>query len=213
MGDHKKIAAHNKERSDFLGCTRYMEEAEENGLGVDAAAVAMDWLEQEGLDAFVAFIREQTGGQYPVEQSKWLPVEHPPDIDSIPGRRMAYNMSMDGTSTAGNHVDFLISQDGPFILTHFPILLWQYREGTSRWVVSGSREDELGTFYLMSDESCQRMLTRNWINIYSQPHQLTPLPMSTLFVPNSMIRLNLHPPPPPEPVDYRCILPGYRIVV
>ena len=53
------------------------------------------------------------------------------EIDAIPGRRIFYNLSDRINFTTANNglrgqpLSFLISQDGPFIATHYPLVMWK----------------------------------------------------------------------------------------
>src|SRR3970040_165183 len=53
------------------------------------------------------------------------------EIDAIPGRRMFYTLNGRQTFTAANAgrrndpVTYLVSQDGPFIMTHYPMASWR----------------------------------------------------------------------------------------
>jgi hypothetical protein len=53
------------------------------------------------------------------------------EIDSIPGRRIFYQLSerlsftISDDGTRGQPMNMLVSQDGPFIQTHYPLVAWK----------------------------------------------------------------------------------------
>lgn len=130
------------------------------------------------------------------------------EIDSIPGRRIYYNLvgrvpftaAQDGTR--GNPVTFLVSQDGPFIQTHYPVVIWKPNSpddatNYGRWrpIYSWPLPDQVldvdtvDLSYEVIDSGSQR----NFQNepappMLSRPDVSLPLPVPTLFAPNTTIQ-------------------------
>lgn len=208
----------NRKQSNFLGCTGFMRAAYEAGLSHDEVSVAMDQLESEGVDACIKFIMEQTDGKYPESDLPcWkLPTQHSKDIDAIPGRRVVYTMSGDlnigpSRTMVSERVLFSVNQDGPFILTHFPLFFWQASRqegGSGEWCET--REWS----YHWLDASSQRFMAAAEIKIFSRSDMLNPLPSAALFAPNSTIEIS----PVCDDLEQqsngtlKVLLPGYRIV-
>ncbi len=163
------------------------------------------------------------------------------EIDSIPGRRIVYNLvgtvtfTVDDEGLRGTPINFLISQDGPFVWTHYPMVIWkpsapsnatlfgQWRP-VATWplpdqVVDGDRID-------LSYEMVSGGSQRNFQNfpagpIFSRPDVMSPLPVPTLFTPNDTIQFF----PTYEAITFdggagvpttagilSVTIPGYRIV-
>lgn len=164
------------------------------------------------------------------------------ELDSIPGRRIFYNfagvLSFDATDDGqrAQPINFLVSQDGPYVMTHYPLVVWKPSEPTTadnfgRWrpvsswplpdqVIDGDRID---LSYEIIDAGSQR----NFQNLasgagpFSRPDLMMPLPVPTLFAPNTTIQFF----PTFEDIAFDAgaaipttagivsvTLPGYRIV-
>lgn len=129
-------------------------------------------------------------------------------IDSIPGRRVFYTLVGTQTFTTtndgarGNAITFEISQDGPFIMTHYPFVMWRSTLPTNatdfgRWrtvCTAYLPTQQLTTNFIdisyeMSDSGSQR----NFQNdqpvppLLSKPDDIVPLPVQSLFKPQSVI--------------------------
>jgi hypothetical protein len=132
------------------------------------------------------------------------------EIDEIPGRRIFYNLVGTVSFTAaqaglrGTPVSMLISQDGPFIATHYPLAIWAPNSpsdatnfGTWSPVASWplptqqvTNLDIIDLSYEVQDSGSQR----NFQNlaappIFSRPDDFAPLPVPTLFAPNTTIQI------------------------
>jgi hypothetical protein len=130
------------------------------------------------------------------------------ELDSIPGRRIFYNLSgtQDFTATSAGQraqpINFLVSQDGPFVMTHYPLVLWRPSTPTNAtqfgfwrpvatWplpdqVIDADRID-------LSYEFVSGGSQRNFNNLpagplFSRPDNVIPLPVPTLFSPNEVIQ-------------------------
>lgn len=161
------------------------------------------------------------------------------EIDEIPGRRIFYNLSGDGTFTAdqagqrGQPINFLISQDGPYVMTHYPLVIWKptapdLTTNFGRWRPVASwplpdqvlDEDIIDLSYEFVDGGSQRNFQNAVAGpLFSRPDNLVPLPVPTLFAPNSTIQffptfeaILFDSAVPPTEGELRVTLPGYRIV-
>lgn len=128
-------------------------------------------------------------------------------IEAIPGRRVFFTMVGNQTFTTtqdgarGNAITFEISQDGPWIMTHYPFVLWRSSLPTNatdfgmwRPINTGYLPtQELGTNFIdISYEMQDSGSNRNFQNLatpplLSTPNWLMPLPVPTLFKPQSVI--------------------------
>ena len=160
------------------------------------------------------------------------------ELDSIPGRRIFYGLSDEQTFTIalsgqrGQPLNFLVSQDGPFVMSHFPLVTWrpsapdtatrfgQWRP-VATWplpdqVVDGDRIDLSWEF--VSGGSQRNFQNEPWGPIFSRPDNLVPLPIPTLFAPNETIQMFLTYESisfdtggtPTTQGTVRVTLPGYR---
>jgi hypothetical protein len=129
------------------------------------------------------------------------------EIDSIPGRRIFYTLSdrvdFDDTLAGrrGDPLQFLISQDGPFIATHYPIAMWKPNapdtatnfgawRPVSTWPLPDQvlDTDLIDLSWELSDSGSQRNFQNEAAGpIFSRPDALFPLPVPTLFAPNTVI--------------------------
>lgn len=163
------------------------------------------------------------------------------EIDAIPGRRIYYHLvgSADFTAasagTRGQAVQFLVSQDGAFIQTHYPVAMWLPSAPTNatnfgRWRPIYSwplpTQEVGGDVIDISWEVIDAGTQRNFQNqaappVLSRPDVLLPLPVPTMFAPNATIQFV----PTYEAVNFDAAsavpttggqlvvaLPGYRIV-
>ena len=162
------------------------------------------------------------------------------ELDAIPGRRIFYNLS--GTldfsaADAGQRaqpISFLVSQDGPYVMTHYPFVIWRPSAPTnatrfgfwrpvSHWPLPDQVVDE--DIISLSYEFVSGGSQRNFNNqvagpIFSRPDYIVPLPVPTLFAPNETIQFF----PTFEAIDFgtsdtvttngilSVTLPGYRVV-
>lgn len=130
------------------------------------------------------------------------------ELDSIPGRRLFYNLSgtQDFTSAndgqRGQPISMLVSQDGPFVMTHYPVVAWYPNLPTNatnygQWrpVSSWPLPDQvLDTDIInISWEFVSGGSQRNFQNLpgvpmLSRPDIAIPLPVPTLFAPNETIQ-------------------------
>lgn len=161
------------------------------------------------------------------------------EIDQIPGRRIdtifSGEVTFDATAegTRGNPVLVQISQDGPFVMTHYPMVLWRPSAPTTatnfgRWrpVTTFPLPDQvvdadiIDIMYELADGGNQR----NFQNaprgpVLSRPDNIVPLACPTLWAPNSAIALTptynnilFDGATPPTQGTLHVDFIGYRIV-
>lgn len=170
------------------------------------------------------------------------------ELNSIPGRRIFYNLNgqvtftIDDDGNRGQPINFLVSQDGPFIMTHYPMIVWRPSapagatlfglwRPVSAWPLpqqaSGGAvpqdldEDIISISWELVDGGSQRnMQNLPTPPVLSRPDNMVPLPVPTLFTPNTTIQifptyqriLFNNQATPPTQGTLEVALPGYRIV-
>jgi len=162
------------------------------------------------------------------------------EIDAIPGRRIYFTLSqVQDFTIAQNHqrgtqMSFLVSQDGPFIQTHYPLAMWRPNAPAAttnfgRWRPVSSwplptqvvGADIIDLSYEVSDGGSQRNFQNLPVSagLLSRPDNLIPLPVPTLYTPNTPIQLTptyenilFDSAIPPTGGTLVIGLPGYRIV-
>ena len=129
------------------------------------------------------------------------------EIDRIPGRRIESVLSGEVTFTTddegrrGNPILIQVSQDGPFIMTHYPMVLWRpslpsNTTNLNRWRPVSTfplpdqvvDTDIIDIMYELADGGSQR----NFQNaprgpLFSRPDNLVPCAVPTLWAPNAAI--------------------------
>jgi len=163
------------------------------------------------------------------------------EIDSIEGRRIFFNLTdrisftitQDGLR--GDPLQFLISQDGPFVMTHYPLVAWKPNapvnatnfgqwSPVSSWPLPAQQsadQDSINLSYEFTDSGSQRNFNNEAAApLFSRPDNLAPLPVPTLFSPNSTMQFFptyediFFDPDSTEPStggELVVTLPGYRI--
>lgn len=161
------------------------------------------------------------------------------EIDAIPGRRIESTLcgSVVFTSTdegnRGAPVIMQVSQDGPFVQTHYPLVLWlptapANTTNLNRWrpvstfplptQVVGT--DIIDIMYEMQDGGNQRFFQNDPRGpLFSRPDNIVPCPVPTLWAPNTTINLvptylsfTWNSSTPPTAGELHVTIPGYRIV-
>jgi hypothetical protein len=164
------------------------------------------------------------------------------EIDAIPGRRIFYTLSqVQAFSIAqlgarADAMNYLVSQDGPFVMTHYPLAMWKpsapapaaTRLGMWRPVAHWPLPDQvldddiIDLSYEFFDGGSQRAEQNLAVpaGLLSRPDNLIPLPVPSLFTPNTVMQIF----PTYEDIDFSSAgtpttdgklviaLPGYRIV-
>lgn len=162
------------------------------------------------------------------------------EIDQIPGRRIETVLSgevvfdITDLGKRGNPILIQVSQDGPFIMTHYPMALWRPTLPTTatnfeRWRPISTyplpsqveATDIIDIMYELQDGGSQR----NFQNaprgpLLSRPDNVVPCAVPTLWSPNSAIAFyptynsitfNGSPTPPTQGVLHIDLI-GYRVV-
>lgn len=162
------------------------------------------------------------------------------EIDSIPGRRIFYNLSAVQNFTIaqlgvrGANMNFLVSQDGPYIMTHYPLVIWKPNlpagaTNLGRWspvtswplpTQQAAAQDRIDLSWEFVDAGSQRNFqNQTAAPLFSRPDNLAPLPVPTIFSPNTTIQFTpLYediffgaPATPTTGGQLVVTLPGYRI--
>lgn len=168
------------------------------------------------------------------------------EIDAIPGRRLYYSLTgrepftIADDGRQGQPISMLVNQDGPFIQTHYPFAAWlpsapagatmfgMWRPVTpwplpDQFAVApvDGDTDLISISYSVTDAGSQRNFQNEAVPpILSRPDLLIPLPVPTLFTPNTTIQFTpfyeriLFNNTGTPPTEGRLVvsLPGYRIV-
>lgn len=168
------------------------------------------------------------------------------EIDAIPGRRVFYTLTgriafdINDDGRRGQPINMLVSQDGPFIMTHYPWAGWLPSApanaslfGLWRPVTPFPLPDQatigavdldadlLSISYEMTDSGSQRNLQNEAAPpVLSRQDMLVPLPVPTLFAPNTTIafiptyeRILFNSAGVPPTAGQLVVgLPGFRVV-
>jgi hypothetical protein len=131
------------------------------------------------------------------------------EIDSIPGRRIFYTLSdripfgPDQDGLRGDPLTFLVSQDGPYIMTHYPFVIWKPSapddaSNLGQWspvcswplpTQQNPLQDRIDLSYEVVDGGSQRNFQNELVGpVFSRPDIFEPLPVPTLWSPNSVIQ-------------------------
>jgi len=131
------------------------------------------------------------------------------EIDSIPGRRIFYNFVATQIFTVANDglrgeaMNFLVSQDGPLVMTHYPMVVWKPSapdvasnfgqwSPVSSWPLPAQQntvQDRIDLSYEMIDGGSQRNFQNAAAGpVFSRPDNLIPLPVPTLLAPNTVLQ-------------------------
>lgn len=161
------------------------------------------------------------------------------EIDAIPGRRIESVFSGEVTFDSsdegqrGQPIIIQVSQDGPFVMTHYPMALWYPSAPTNatnfgRWrpVTTFPLPDQvvdtdiIDIKYELVDGGAQRQFQNEARGpILSRPDNIVPCPVPTLWSPNAAInfiatylKLTWDSSTPPTQGTLHVDLIGYRIV-
>ena len=164
------------------------------------------------------------------------------EIESIEGRRIYYNLvdTLDFTILQDgqrfNALTFQVSQDGPFIMTAYPLVIWRPTAPTNAtnfgqwspvysWPVPTQQkttQDSIDLSYELFDGGSQRAFQNEAAPpLFSRPDYYAPTPRPVIFAPNAVI--NFYPTfqdiffdsSADEPTTGGTLvvkLPGYRVV-
>jgi hypothetical protein len=161
------------------------------------------------------------------------------EIDALDGRRIEGTLSGEVTFTAndiGNRAQpivFQVSQDGPFVMTHYPLCLWRptapsNTTNLNRWRPVSTfplpdqvlDDDIIDIMYELQDGGNQRLFQNQPRGpLLSRPDNIVPCPVPTLWSPNAAIlftptylALTWDSDTPPTQGTLHVDLIGYRIV-
>lgn len=161
------------------------------------------------------------------------------EIDAIPGRRVEGTLSGEVTFDAndegnrGKPILFQVSMDGPFVMTHYPLVLWRptapdNTTNFNRWRPVSTfplpdqvvDNDIIDLLYELNDGGNQRMFQNEpRAPLFSRPDNIVPTPVPTLFGSNAAIQFVPHylaltwdSATPPTEGTLHVDLIGYRIV-
>jgi hypothetical protein len=161
-------------------------------------------------------------------------------LDATPGRRIDMILSGEITFTTddsgqrGTPIIIQVSQDGPFVMTHYPMALWRpslpsTATNLGRWRPVSTfplpdqvvDTDIIDIMYELNDAGSQRFMQNNPRGpVLSRPDNIVPCPVPTLWSPNAAIQFvpiynaitfNGSPTPPTQGILHVDLI-GYRIV-
>lgn len=161
------------------------------------------------------------------------------EIDAIPGRRieaaLCGSVSFDASDEGqrGQPVIMQVPQDGPFIQTHYPLVLWQPTSpdnttNLNRWRPVSTfplpdqvvDTDIIDIMYEMQDGGNGRLFQNQARGpLFSRPDNIVPVPIPTLWAPNTSVNLiptytsfTWDSATPPTAGLLYVTIPGYHIV-
>jgi hypothetical protein len=193
-------------------------------------------------DAKIAQLTQQV--QDIADAVKNRPITPEDMLNTIKGRRIFYNLvgSVSFTAAADNGkrgvaISMTISQDGPFVMTHYPMAMWKPNlpsnaDNYGQWMPvytwplptaqTGSNTDTISISYEMVDTGSQRNFQNQAAPpVLSYPGNLHPLPTPTLLAPNTVLQfiptyedINMATNPSVDTTGGLLVVscPGYRIV-
>lgn len=161
------------------------------------------------------------------------------EIDSIPGRRieacLCGSVAFDASDIGqrGAPVIMQVPQDGPFIQTHYPMVLWtpttpENTTNYNRWRPVSTfplpdqvvDTDIIDIMYEMQDGGNGRLFQNAARGpLFSRPDNIVPVPVATLWAPNTSVNLiptyldaTWDSAVPPTGGTLFVTIPGYHIV-
>lgn len=174
-----------------------------------------------------------------IEQMGQRPKTIQESIDEIPGRRMEGTLTGEVTFTAADvgqrarPITMQVSQDGPFIMTHYPLVVWRptapnNTTNYNRWRPVSTyplptqvvNTDIIDLLYELNDGGSQR-LTQNEPRgpLFSRPDNIVPCPIPTMWAQNAAVvfqptylALTWDSAIPPTEGTLHVDLIGYRIL-
>jgi hypothetical protein len=163
------------------------------------------------------------------------------EIDAIDGRRVEFRLTDEITfdinqlGRRGDPATFLISQDGPLIQTHYPLVMWrpsgpQNADNLGQWSPVSSwplptqevpNQDSINISYEVFDAGSQRFMQNEPSGpLFSRPDVAQPLPCPVVWAPNATIQFyptyhdiffNSNAQVPATEGILSITFPGYRI--
>lgn len=208
-------------------------------MGIDNQTAAVLRGYKASIDALILRVNAQSQALAQLQQGAQKPRSVEEEIDAIDGRRIEGVLAGEVTFTAADvgqraqPIIFQVSQDGPFVMTHYPMAVWRPSLPTNatnfgRWrpvstyplptqVVS---TDIIDIMYELNDGGSQRLGQNEPRGpLLSRPDNFVPCPIPTLWAPNSAIvfqptylDLTWDGSTPPTQGTLHVDLIGYRIV-
>lgn len=188
--------------------------------------------QQAAINNLVAAVQQ-------LQSQQQRPLSTQEEIDAIPGRRMEGTLTGEVTFSAADvgrrakPIIMQVSQDGPFVMTHYPLVLWRptapdNATNFNRWRPVSSfplptqqvQTDWIDILYELNDGGAQRQ-TQNEPRgpLFSRPDNIVPTPEPTMWSPNASIvfqptylALTWNGAVPPTEGTLHVDLVGYRIV-
>lgn len=161
------------------------------------------------------------------------------EIDAQPGRRIdmilagEVTFTIDDEGQRGTPIIIQVSQDGPFVMTHYPMALWRptlpdTATNLGRWRPVSTfplpdqvvDTDIIDIGYELNDAGSQRFM-QNAVRgpVLSRPDNIVPCPVPTMWAPNAAIQfiptyhaIQFNGTTPPTQGALHVDLIGYRIV-
>ena len=182
-------------------------------------------------------LRGQVAGLLATMGNRPLTVQE--EIDAIEGRRMEGTLSgeieftEDDIGQRAAPVTMQVSQDGPFVMTHYPMVVWRpsapdNATNLGRWRPVSTfplpdqvvDTDIIDILYEMQDGGNSRLLQNEPRGpLLSRPDNIVPCPVPTLWSPNSVVlftptflSMTWDSAVPPTAGILHVDIPGYRIV-
>ena len=161
------------------------------------------------------------------------------EIDAIPGRRIEAALcgsvlfDANDTGQRGQPIIMQVPQDGPFIQTHYPMLLWkptapENTPNLGRWRPVSTfplpdqvvDTDIIDIMYEMQDGGNGRLFQNEPRGpLLSRPDNIVPVPIQTLWAPNTSVNLiptyvsmTWDADPAVTQGELHVTIPGYHIV-
>jgi len=161
------------------------------------------------------------------------------EIDSIPGRRIEACLcgvvlfDINDLGQRGQPVIMQVPQDGPFIQTHYPMVLWKPTSpdnttNLGRWRPISTfplpdqvvDTDIIDILYEMQDGGNGRLFQNEARGpLLSRPDNIVPVPVPTLWAPNTAVNfiptynaITWNSDTPPTEGQLHVTIPGYHIV-
>lgn len=174
-----------------------------------------------------------------IQSMQQRPTSVQEEIDAIPGRRVESTLSGEVTFTTDDvgrraqPIVFQVSQDGPFIQTHYPLATWRpslpdNATNLGRWRPISTYPlpdqvvdtDIIDIMYELNDGGSQRFMQNQPRGLLlSRPDNIVPQPIPTQWAPNAAIvfqptylALTWDSAVPPTQGILHVDLIGYRIV-
>lgn len=204
-------------------------------MGIDAATAQV----LKSYKAAIQAMQQQIHVLHQMQVHGNRPLTVQEEIDRIEGRRMEGTLSgeiaftEDDVGQRATPVTMNVSQDGPFVMTHYPMVVWrptapENTTNLNRWRPISTfplpdqvvDTDIIDIMYELQDGGNQRLLQNEARGpLLSRPDNIVPCPVPTLWSPNSVVlfiptflSVTFNSETPPTDGILHVDIPGYRIV-